>query len=428
MDARILVTGSGTFFAARLIHDLGRRGAIITAADSLRVSAGKTSRFVSHRLRVPTLGSDPGGYLEAVLRELRARPYDLLLPMFEESLLLSEYQSEIRSHARLFLPAFDSMHTLHHKPSLDGLCTTIGVPTPPTLVLRNAGDLRLVPQFLGFPVVLKLPAGNNAVGRTYCDDPASLEREFLRLAAQQALRSGELPFVQKKIKGEMICTLCFCWQGQKLAEVVYRSSRTFPESGGTAAHRESIQHPEISEIADRLVATTRWSGFLGLDFLLENETGIPYVIDANTRANPAIHLGFLCGLDWSQIIFDLLAGSTPPVQTARPGVHAHNLLTDVSWLLEGLLPRTAPLWRFPKRVARFLFPGWPVHSRDDLIGIGELVGAAVVGSQAVYSLGKSLFSGQQPGEVLLENANYNPATAEDYRTERELAQRRRTAA
>jgi predicted ATP-grasp superfamily ATP-dependent carboligase len=428
MDARILVTGSGTFFAARLIHDLGRRGAIITAADSLRISAGKTSRFVSHRLRLPVLGTDPGGYLEAVLDELRRRPYDLLLPMFEESLLLSEYQAEIRSHARMFLPAFSSMLRLHHKPSLDGLCTSLGLPTPPTLVLRNPGDLRLVPQSLGFPVVLKLPAGNNAVGRTYCDDEATLEREFSRLAEQQASRSGELPFVQKKIDGEMICTLCFCWQGRKLAEVVYRSSRTFPESGGTAAHRESIHHPQISQIADRLVAATRWSGFLGLDFLLENDTGIPYVIDANTRANPAIHLGFLCGLDWSKLIFDLLAGETPAVQTARAGVHAHNLLTDVTWLLEGLLPRTGSLWRFPQRCARFLFPRWPVHSRDDLIGIGEIVSAAVVGSQAVYSLGKSIVSGQQPGEVLLENANYNPATAAVYRTTREEARRQRRAA
>ena len=292
MDARILVTGSGTFFAARLIHDLGRRGAIVTAADSLRISAGKTSRFVSRRVRLPVLGTDPGGYLEAILDELRRRPYDLLLPMFEESLLLAEYRAEIEAYARLFLPSFPSMLRLHHKPSLDEMCRTLGLPTPPTLVLRNAGDLRLVPQRLGFPVVMKLPAGNNSVGRTYCDDAATLEREFTRLATERELQPDELPFVQKKIDGEMICTLCFCWQGRKLAEVVYRSSRTFPESGGTAAHRESIHHHEISQIAERLVAATCWSGFLGLDFLREHSTGIPYVIDAEharqSRHSPGV--------------------------------------------------------------------------------------------------------------------------------------------
>ena len=33
---RILVTGSSLFFSARLIHDLGRRGAVVTAADIVR--------------------------------------------------------------------------------------------------------------------------------------------------------------------------------------------------------------------------------------------------------------------------------------------------------------------------------------------------------------------------------------------------------
>ncbi|RPI76914.1 MAG: hypothetical protein EHM42_14355, partial [Planctomycetaceae bacterium] len=90
MPVRILVSGASTFFATRLIHDLGRKGVEVTAADSLRFSAGKSSRWVSRRLRVPVLGTDPGGYLDAILAELDRRPYDLLLPTFEESLLLSE--------------------------------------------------------------------------------------------------------------------------------------------------------------------------------------------------------------------------------------------------------------------------------------------------------------------------------------------------
>ena len=415
MQPRILVTGTGTFFATRLIHDLGRRGAIITAADSLRFSAGKASRFVSRGLRLPTLSSDPGGYLEAILKELDRQPYDLLLPTFEESLLFAEYESDIRKRTRLFLPPFAAMWSLHHKPSLHALCESLGLPTPPTLTVHSADQLDIVPQVIGLPVVVKLPAANNSVGRTYCEDADSLKQNFLRLASLQEQRSGELPFVQKKITGDLVCSLCFCSQGRKLAEVVYRTSRTFPQAGGTSAHRESIQHPAISKIADRLIEATEWSGFLGFDFLVEHQTGIPYVIDANTRANPAIHLGFLCGLDWSQLILDLIADKAAIAQESRPGVHVHTLLLDTSWLLEGLLPRTGPLWKFPARCARFLFPEWPVHSRDDLLSIGEFGPALVITVQALYSLGKSIVTGQQPGEILLENGNYNPATADAYR-------------
>ena len=418
MPPRILITGSSTFFVTRLIHDLGRRGAVITVADSLRFSAGKASRFASRRLRVPMLGIDPQGYLEAILAELERQEYDLLLPTFEESLLFSEYESEIRQRTRLFLPSFSAMRSLHHKPSLHALCKSLDLPTPPTLTVGNADQLCLVPQSIGFPVVLKLPEANNAVGRTYCKDLESLRRDFQRLASQQELRSGELPFVQRMIDGQLVCTLCFCWNGRKLAEVIYRTSRTFPQAGGTAAHRESIRHAVISRITDRLIEKTGWSGFLGFDFLMEHQTGIPFVIDANVRSTPAIHLGFLCGLDWSQLILDLMAGRSPAPQESRPGIHSHALFVDASWLLEGLLPRSGPLWKFPQRLVRFLCPEWPVHSRDDLAEIGEFGSMLAMAIQAFHCLGRSLVTGQQPGELLLENANYNPVTAAAYRLSR----------
>ncbi|MBS0263160.1 MAG: hypothetical protein JSS02_14545, partial [Planctomycetes bacterium] len=415
MSTRILVTGSCTFFAARLIHDLGRRGAIVTAADSLPISAGKASKYVSHRLRVPKLSEDPGGYLEAIVTELRRRPYDLLLPTFEEALLLAEYQDELRSHARLLLPDFSTMYQLHHKPSLHGLCTKLDLPTPPTMVIDHADQLSAVSAHLKFPVVLKLPAANNAVGRTFCDDKAELLRRFDSLAAEQKARGGESPFVQQKIRGQMICTLSYCLKGRKLAEVVYRTARMFPEAGGTAAHRESIVHPRISQIAEQLISATQWTGFLGLDFLIDEETQIPYLIDANTRANPAIHLGFCAGVDWSRIILDLAADRFPEVQSARAGVNVHTLLIDLSWLLEGMLARAGGLKGLPARCWQMLFPGWPVHSRDDLLGIGELAAAAVVGGQAVYAGLKSLITGRQTGHLLLEHANYDPASAAAYR-------------
>ena len=428
MTARILVTGSSTFFAARLIHDLGRRGAFVTAADSLATSAGKASRYAARRVRVPAVSTDPGGFLAGIRTELQERSYDLLLPTFEEALLLAEYQDELRPHARLFLPRFPTMYQLHHKPSLHELCLSLDLPTPPTLIVQGDEQLWSVAGQLGFPVVLKLPACNNAVGRTYCDDEPALRYNFARLAAEQQGRGGELPFVQKKIQGEMICTLCYCSQGRKLAEVVYRTARMFPQAGGTAAHRQSIIHPEISRIADRLIAATGWTGFLGLDFLLERETGIPYVIDANTRANPAIHLGFCAGLDWSQIILDLARDKSPEVQTARAGVNVHTLLIDLTWLIEGLYPRAGGIIRFPNRCRQFLAPGWPVDSRDDLLGIGEFASAAIIAAQALYTGVKSLVTGQQAGHLLLEHANYDPATADAFRAQRISEVRDRIAA
>ena len=418
------MTGTSTFYAARLIHEFCQRGVHVTAADSLRISGGKAARNVAHRLQVPSLNADPEGYLTAILAELDRQSYDLLLPAFEESLLLSEHAAVIRQRTRLLLPQFSAMLSLHHKPSLHKLCESLKLPTPPMVSVRSTDQLWAVPQLIGFPVVVKRPMANSAVGLTSCEDMDGLKATFARISlAQQP--TDELPFVQKKIAGELISTLCFCCEGRKHREVVYRTNRTFPQAGGTAAHRESIEHPEISRIADRLIAATNWSGFLGLDFLVEQETKTPYLIDANVRVNPAIHLGILSGIDWAGVILELVAGRIPFQQQSATGVHAHTWLLDFAWLLEGLLPRAGRLRDFPARCWQYVRPQWQVHSRNDLRSIGESKAARVISLQALTALGKSLMTGRPVGEILNQHANYNAATAREFcQRQQEIAVRK----
>ena len=222
------------------------------------------------------------------------------------------------------------------------------------------------------------------------------------------------------IKGDLICTLCFCSNGRKLGEVVYRTLRMFPQAGGTSVHRQSIVHDEISRLADQLVAATNWSGFLGLDFLVEHETGIPYIIDANTRANPAIHLGFCAGLDWTQLIVDVATDKSPDLQVARPGVNVHTMLLDFAWLFEGLLPRGGGLLRFPRRCREFLRPAWHVDSRGDLLSTGDIAPIAILAMQTFSAGIKSLITGHQSGHLMLEHANYDAASVTKLRSQRPI--------
>lgn len=418
MTRNILVTGSSTFFATRLIHELGRKGANVTAADSLFLSAGKMSNYTRRCVRLPMLATHPGKYLDAVLAELQAREYDLLLPTFEEGLLFAEYQDEIRQYTNLYLPPFETMMRLHHKPTLDQVCQQLSIPTPPTYVVENEHELQQLAEELEYPVVLKLPASNNSVGRTFCDNRESLRESFRRLVALQPKHGGELPFVQRKIDGDLVFTLCFCNRGQKLGEVVYQTRRTFPMQGGTAAHRESIEHAEISRYTSRLCAAASWTGFLGLDFIIDRKTKIPYLIDANVRANPAIHLGFLSGIDWSGFLLDLLAGKSPKPAVTRTGINSQTLLLNGGCLVECLGNFSGGPRAWAHRIYKLFRPDWQVDSRDDLFGVGEYTSLLTLGVHAVISQAKSFLTGRQVGQLLLDDVNYDGATVAALRRER----------
>ena len=407
---RVLVTGSSTFFGARLIQELGQQGAEITAADSLRLSCGKASRFVARRLLLPQLGEDPGGYLDAVVSELGRRRYDLLLPAFEETLLFSEYRDEICTWTRCLLPPFAAITTVHDKTSLHALCRLLGIPSPAMVNPNRGDDLEALLGSLRFPVLLKPPMGNNSVGRILCGDPEQAVREYRRWCRRSDATGEERPFIQQRIEGELVCTLMLCHEGRKLGEVIYRNLRTYPDGGGTSAHRESICQPDIAAITEKLAAETEWSGFLGLDFIVESGINVPYLIDANPRANPGTHLGYLAGVNWTALLVDLIGGGEPAAVTARPGLRTRSMMLDIAWLLEGLAPNR----RWPQsavyRLWRFLRPGYALDSRTDLLAAIDPLPTAVLTIHALRSMVKGWLTGQPAGKVILQDANYNAAS------------------
>ena len=296
-NMRVLVTGSSMFFTARLIQGLSAHGIDVTAADHHWWSVGKSIPRTKW-LCTPSLAHNPAGYLSALVQELKSRPYDLLLPTFEESLLLAEFREEVESLTSLLLPPFEMMWRLHDKTSLYDLCCELEIPTPPTVPRLIPDNLESQLSGLRFPLVLKLPTSNNSIGREYCSSMPEFIERFHLLHARESRRRAAPPFVQQKIPGETISTLILCFEGRKLGEVIYRPLRCFPENGGTSSHRESIVHPKIAELTERLAAATHWNGFLGLDFVVDCNDGTPFLIDANPReSGSSPRLSWWCRLD-----------------------------------------------------------------------------------------------------------------------------------
>ncbi len=413
---RVLVTGTSTFFTPRLIQGFATRGVSVTAADDHWWSIGKAIPK-TRWLRTPSLSQDPAGYLAAIIRELKSRPYDLLLPTFEESLLFSEFREEIESLTCMLLPPFEVMWQLHHKPSLYDLCCELDIPAPPTVTQPCPRDLAEQVSHLQFPVVLKLPTSNNSIGREYCETLTELVERFQAVHTQETQQHAEPPFVQQKIDGEAIYTLMLCHEGRKLGEVIYRPLRTFPENGGTSSHRESVDHPQIASLTERLARATDWSGFLGLDFIVDRNDGTPYLIDANPRANPAVHLGYLGGVDWSGLLIDLQRGRepAPEPQAARPGVRNSTPLLDALWLMEGLRPQRNWARNLYQRLQKVLKPDWKLDSCHDFMGRSEWLCHMAIAWQGFSAIGKSLLTGQSVGKCFLNGANYDPLTVRELR-------------
>ncbi len=404
---RLLATGTSTFFAARLLQGFGELGVSATAADSSFWSGSKSLPNVTQRLCVPSPSRDPERYLDLIERELDRQHYDLLLPTFEEGLLFAQQADVLRSRVKLLLPPFETMWQLHHKPSLHQFCTRLGLPSPRTSTPQSNAELLPLLGQLRYPVVLKPPAGNNSVGRVFCETPEDLVREFQQHANQSHSVAAEPPLVQEKIIGRPIYTLMLCDAGRKVAEVIYRPLRTFPDDGGTSVIRESIAHPDIAEITETIARETSWTGFLGFDFLVDEVTRTPYLIDANPRPNPAVQLGFCAGLNWASLLMEMAQGHHPARVMPRLGVRVRSGVLDWAWLLHGLKPGRDWMARSRQRLREFRSPPWSLDARGDIAtGFGRRPCATATILHGIFSSIRAALTGQSLGETMVEDLCY----------------------
>jgi predicted ATP-grasp superfamily ATP-dependent carboligase len=412
---RVLITSTSTFFTPPLIQGFGARGVEVTAADSRWLSVGKAARHVARRVRLPVFARDPGGYLQALVKEVSTLSYDFVLPAYEESLLLAEYRHLLEPYTRLFLPTFETMWQVHDKRNLYKLCQELRIPAPPTVVPQSRIALKQQVAALRFPVVVKLPAANNCVGRSYCEDIAELTERFNRQFEKEVRGGADPPFIQQKIDGDPVCTLMLCHAGRKLGEVIYRPLRTCPERGGTSAHRESIEHPQISALNERLSMATNWTGFLGTDFIVDQADGTPYLHDANPRPTPAVHLGCVAGVDWAGILVRVIENRECTPVVARPGVRTRSILLDLGWLLEGCRPQKHWLSNVRARFAKYRQPDWNLDVRYELAAKGEWLCALALTYQGITGALKALITRGEIMQTMLADVNYDRAAIEKFR-------------
>jgi hypothetical protein len=120
--------------------------------------------------------------------------------------------------------------------------------------------------------------------------------------------------IQRFIKGREATSTIASWRGRILANLSFEVLRT-SELRGPAAVLRLIDNSDMSEAAELLARGLNLSGIFGLDFVLEEAAGHPYLIEMNARATQTSHLALGPGRDLAEAIYSALSGR--PVANRR---------------------------------------------------------------------------------------------------------------
>jgi hypothetical protein len=211
---------------------------------------------------------------------------------------------------------------------LIALAHQVGVRAPLTAVARTEVELRDWLRTNGYPAVLKTDGSYGGKGvrvvRTVTEalhgwrelsSPPSPPRAIKRAVVNHDLnylprclaRVRPVVNVQHHIRGQEANATVACWHGTVLASVVARVLHTLDEYG-PASVVEVIDDPDISAAVGKVVGLVGLSGLAGFDFVIDEDTGHPYLIEMNPRATQICHLPLGAGRDLPASLRAALSG------------------------------------------------------------------------------------------------------------------------
>jgi hypothetical protein len=310
-----------------------RPSVMIVAAKWWSLSARLAAAFMSHGCRVSALC--PTGHplrhlsaldrveryagiraLSSLKRAMSSGPLDLVVPcddgVVEQLHALHAREPALRDVIEKSLGDPRSYPVIDSRYKLLATALELGIAVPDTRCARSDSDISLWHENVAPGGVLKIDGESGGNGVRIC---ASLEesmaawrdlniprrfttackrlaidRDPLALWAYTNRRSPEIT-LQRLIRGRPANCMAACQSGEivSLVSVVVLAA---DGPTGAAIVVRRIHDERMAQAAKLLTKRLQLTGFFGLDFVIEADTGIPYLIEMNPRSTQLGHLEF----------------------------------------------------------------------------------------------------------------------------------------
>jgi D-aspartate ligase len=339
----------GDYQGLGIVRSLGRRGIPVCVIDD-EPSVARHSRYASHTVRVPRLFAEEEvlEHALAVGERLGLEGWVLYPTRDEIVAALSRRRNELERFFRVPTPDWESVSWAWDKRLTYELAGELGVSAPRTWSFRDPAQLATVRQHL--PLVIKPAIKEHFIYATNvkawrADTPEQLDTLYRRAAA---VVPPEEVMIQELIPGDGRCQFSYCGffkDGRSLATMAVRRLRQRPlDFGRSSTFVETVDLPELEEIACHFLSRIDYYGLVEIEFKLDERDGRYKLLDVNPRTWGYHSLGPRAGTDFPYLLFRDQLGHTVDSVRAAAGVKWVRLSTDLPTALPELLARRWP-WR-----------------------------------------------------------------------------------
>jgi predicted ATP-grasp superfamily ATP-dependent carboligase len=313
-----------TLSAAR---SLGKHGIRTMAAEKTRFSPAAFSRCCSSSLIYPDPITKPEQFYAWLTVTLRANKGCILFPMDDAVMdIVMAHREELDKFSNLPLPSPESYRIASDKGETVRLAMQTGVACPRTVFPDGPDRAVESASELEFPLVVKPRRSSGSRGIRVVRNSEELDAGYRRIHEKYPK-----PLIQEYIPSGDRYDVCLLYgpDGAPRYRFVQKEIRHFPVEMGPSTVQESVQFPELVELAERLLRPLSWYGIAEVEFMVDPRDGTLKLMEINPRFWNSLELSALCGVDFSYGLYRLAVdGDVEEIPDYRTGIVCR-------WLLPG---------------------------------------------------------------------------------------------
>lgn len=316
----VIVTNAKSRIAYNIVRSLGEKNIDVITSDFVPLSMSFASKYSKGNFIYPSpFSPDHNSFVTSIISAVKRYGSQVLIPVSEETFLVSKNKHLLSEHIRMVVPDYDQILTAHNKDRWELIATKLGVKVPQTFDPVKIADDPCMQVDLPFPLLLKPKQGGGGWGMSQINSSEELKK---CLQQDSYFNLGwDRFYLQRKIEGETHCVAMLLNDGKLRAKVAYKQLREYPIKTGQATFRISLSSPQAEENLQLLLEHLLWHGICQADFIIEKNTGQPYLIDLNPRFWGSLVQGIASGVDFPFLYYKIaLEGDVKPVLQFKSNV------------------------------------------------------------------------------------------------------------
>ncbi len=275
---------------------------------------GKFSRYVKRFMRCPSVKQEAifFGFLKDLARKEGLEGW-IVYPNDDETVrFLAKYKKQLEEYYTIPTPPWDVVKFAYEKRLTYQLAEKSGIAIPQTFYPRNVEELEQLD--IEFPVIIKPSVKEPFYSKTRkkairADNRRELVEEFRK--ASLVVDSAEL-MVQEFVPGgpdRLFSVGSLYKDGEFLGKVVARRARQHPmDFGHATTYAETVDIPELEEIARKILGAMGYYGLSEVEFMLDPRDGRYKLIEVNARPWGWHTLAIAAGVDLPYLLYQDMLG------------------------------------------------------------------------------------------------------------------------